>query len=147
MPLDEPYRSRDYVGSNPFVAGWGSIDEPGTPGHVLSQIQVEVVDNDTCRKLVFKAGAIYAKYQIKDHVICAGITAGEGFWLGDSGSALMLPIHQNGSFPFYQIGIVSFSFHAARENVPDIYSSVPYHADWIKKQLEIFTANVTETVQ
>lgn len=30
----------------------------------------------------------------------------------------MLPIHQNGAFPFYQIGVISHSEGCARENIP-----------------------------
>lgn len=150
LPVDEPYRSREFNDANPFVAGWGSTTERAAindSSNVLLQLQVPVVDNDTCRKLVFKAGAVYANIQIKDHVLCAGMKGGEGFWVGDSGGPLMLPIHQNGTFPYYQIGIVSFSFHAAKENVPDIYSRVQYHADWIKKQLEDSTTNETKAVE
>lgn len=68
-------------------------------------------------------------------------------WAGDSGGPLMLPIHQNGTFPFYQIGIVSFSYHCARENVPGIFSSVQFHADWIEQQLENKTEIAGENKQ
>lgn len=107
------------------------------------QLQVPVVDNETCKKLVYKAGALLARYQIQEHVICAGGVGGKGFWSGDSGGPLMLPIHQNGTFPFYQIGIVSFSYGCAQANVPGVYTRVSYHADWIKKQLGI--SNDTES--
>lgn len=68
-------------------------------------------------------------------MICAGLDCGKGTWAGDSGGPLMLPIHQNGSFPFYQVGVVSFGYDCAKKNVPSIYSKVQYHADWIKDQL------------
>lgn len=141
LPLDEPLVSREFNGANPFVIGYGSINEGEELSNVLKQVQIPVVDNETCRKLVFRAGALYASYQIRDHVICAGLTCGEGIWAGDSGGPLMLPIHQNGTFPFYQIGVVSFSYHCARENVPGIFSKVQYHAEWIKEQLENHTDN------
>lgn len=77
-----------------------------------------------------------ADIQITDSKICAGIYDGENFWDGDSGGPLMLPIHLNGSFPFYQIGVVSYSYTFARENVPGIYTKVQYYADWIKKHID-----------
>lgn len=147
LPVDEPYRSHEFNNVNPFVAGWGSINEREDVSNVLLQLQLPLVDNETCRKLVFSAGALYANYQIRDHVICAGLTCGEGIWAGDSGGPLMLPFHQNGTFPFYQIGIVSFSYHCARENVPGIFSSVQFHADWIKQQLENKTEIAGENKQ
>lgn len=100
------------------------------------QLQVPVIDNETCRKLQKNAGSAYVKLKINEHVICAGGAAGKGFWWGDSGGLLMLPIHQNGTFPFYQIGIVSYSNGMARENVPGIYTKVQFYADWIKKHVE-----------
>lgn len=73
---------------------------------------------------------------IKDHVICAGMYPGQSMWKGDSGGPLMLSIPQNGTSPFYQIGIISCSFGCAREFVPAIYSKVQYYIDWIKRHVE-----------
>lgn len=123
------------------MSGYGSINEDEEVSDVLLQLQVPIVDNKLCRELVFTWGAIYAEIQIRNHVICAGLSCGKGIWAGDSGGPLMLPIHQNGTFPFYQIGVVSFGYDCAVENVPGIYSDVRYHAEWIKKQLE----NSTDT--
>lgn len=128
--------SRDFTGYNPFVAGWGNTRKFGELSPVLQQLQVPVIDNQECMDLATRVGATLAKFQIRDSVICAGIHAGKNFWDGDSGGPLMLPIHQNGtSFPVYQIGIVSFSYGFALENLPGVYTKVQYYADWIKKQL------------
>lgn len=136
MPLDEPLRSRDFVESNAFIAGWGRLFEHGWPAKTLMHLQVPVVDTQTCRQGHLKAGATHVDVMIGEHVLCAGGFHCQGFWSGDSGGPLMLPIHQNASFPFYQIGIISFSYGCARNKVPGIYTKVQYHADWIKKQLE-----------
>lgn len=55
---------------------------------------------------------------------------------GDSGGPLMLPIHQDGKFPVYQIGVASFTYSFARESGPDIYTNVQHFADWIKEHVE-----------
>lgn len=116
--------SRDFIGYNPFVAGFGLTAERGQKPQVLMQLQVPVVDNAICIENARKVGAALAHLQIKDHVICAGGLGGKGVWKGDSGGPLMLPIHQNGTsftnnlFPFYQIGIVSFTYQAAQESIP-----------------------------
>lgn len=87
---------------------------------VLMQLQVPVIDKALCTRLMSHLDDP-VNIGVDDHVICAGISCGKGAWSGDSGSPLMLPIHQNGSFPFYQIGIVSFAYSCAQENVPGIY--------------------------
>lgn len=135
LPLDEPLLSRDFVGDNPFVAGWGSMFATGWHARVLQQVQVPVVDMKTCRDSLTKDGQFNVNIRVNEHVICAGGIRGKDCFKGDSGGPLMLPIHQSGSFPFYQIGIVSFGYGCARPGIPALYASVQYYANWIKKQL------------
>lgn len=103
------------------------------------QIQVPVVDTDLCRRLlsIIDVYVPYVRAQVSDHVICARLAGGKGTWIGDSGGPLMLPIHENGTFPFYQIGIVSFGYEFATGYSPDVYTKVQYYADWIKHQVEL----------
>lgn len=50
-----------------------------------------------------------ADFPFDDRVLCAGFDNGnKDSCQGDSGGPVMLPIHQNGSFPFYQIGVISW---------------------------------------
>lgn len=141
LPVDEPYLSRDFADSNAFVAGWGITCNTFDFSHrseTLLQLQVPIVGNQKCKKLLSSIGkAAEAEEDIKEHVICAGGIGGKSFWIGDSGGPLVLPIHQNGSFPFYQIGVVAFSFGCAQHNAPGVYSKVQYHVDWIKEQLKM----------
>ena len=51
------------------------------------------------------------------------------------GGPLMLPIHQNKSFPVYQIGIVSYSIGYAQEHIPGIYTKIQYYLDWIDEKI------------
>lgn len=140
LPIEKSLRSRKFVGDTPFVAGWGDTEETGSPAQALMQLQVPVVDNTVCRKKAFQAGAKYADYQIKNHVICADAFEGRRFWSGDSGSPLMLPVYQNEShsnpFPFYQIGLVSYSYEFEDVVVPDVFTRVTYFVDWIAEQIE-----------
>lgn len=134
--MNEPLRSRVFTDQTPFVAGWGSMTRYDDRSPILMQLQVPVIDNEICRELQKNAGSTHVELKISDHVICAGGVADKGFWIADSGGPLMLPIHQNGSFPFYQIGIVSYTNDAGRENVPGIYTKVQYYADWIKEHVQ-----------
>lgn len=83
-----------------------------------------------------KTGTKYANVVINERVICAELPKTQRPWSGDSGGPLMLPIHQNGSFPVFQIGIVSFSYISDNDIVPGIFSSTQYYADWIKDHIE-----------
>ena len=52
------------------------------------------------------------------------------------GGPLMLPIFDNGTFPVYQIGIISCSFGCSQPNVPGLYVKVQHYADWIQEKLK-----------
>lgn len=79
---------------------------------ILQQIQLPIISNDECKKKFKKAGYLFkgANYRFNEtYVICAGYTdGGISPCYGDSGGPMMLPIHENGRFPYYQIGIVSY---------------------------------------
>lgn len=92
------------------LAGWGvaNVDKK-LMSPVLNQVQIPVITNELCKNNYIRIPwyetvidyrvlcTLYAKNKPKDS--CQG----------DSGGPVMLPIHQNGSFPFYQIAIISHS--------------------------------------
>lgn len=110
LPLDEPIRSQKFENANPFVVGWGILQANALKqSSVLMQIQVPIVNNKYCKMMYKRIHYLKADIQFSDIAICAGIHAGQSSCNGDSGGPLMLPVHQNGTFPFYQLGIVSES--------------------------------------
>lgn len=120
-----------------MLAGWGGTTKDGKYSEVLMQLQVPLVNKRVCRNNHVKLGAPkhIVDQTINEHVLCAGGHDGKGVWRGDSGSPLMLPIHENGKFPFYQIGIVSCSFGCAQKNIPSVFTKVQFYADWIVHSL------------
>lgn len=137
LPLDEPLRSQKFVGSNPFVVGWGTLREHGLPSTVLMQIQIPIIDSKFCKLIYKKHKAFKADMQFSDIVICAGIYEGVNSCHGDSGGPLMLPIAgENGTFAFYQLGIVSWGIPCAKGGVPAIYVNVAHYTRWIRIMLE-----------
>lgn len=105
----------------------------------MQQVQLPVLENNDCKNRY--AGAerymLGVEYRFnKKYVICAGIGAGgKDVCFGDSGSPLMLPLFENGRFPYYQIGVVSYGFGCGRPNMPGIYTNVGEYVDWIKGKL------------
>lgn len=84
-----------------------------------------------------KLGMLLEDFQFSDAVLCAGYAdGGKDGCRGDSGGPMMLPSYENGKFPFYQIGIVSYSIGCARPNVPAVFTNVRRYTDWIKSKLQ-----------
>lgn len=104
---------------------------------ILLQLQVPVVSNKDCRDFYRKNGDDATAIQFGERVLCAGhLAGGKSTCTGDSGGPLMLPIQDNGKFPFYQIGLVSYAEGCARKNLPTVYTNIGYHIDWIQKKLK-----------
>uniref|UniRef100_A0A182P277 Peptidase S1 domain-containing protein n=1 Tax=Anopheles epiroticus TaxID=199890 RepID=A0A182P277_9DIPT len=48
LPADEPVRSTDFTGYNPFIAGWGRTKETGFEAKVLQELQIPILENEEC---------------------------------------------------------------------------------------------------
>lgn len=122
-------------------AGWGTMREKLRKhdlvpmSTILMQVQVPVNSNNKCKGRYHRIGE--EDFDFDDRVICAGfIKGGKDSCQGDSGGPLMLPIAgENGTFPFYQIGIVSWANGCAKPNLPGVNTNVQYFADWILRRL------------
>lgn len=69
LPLNEPLRSRDLTGYQPFIAGWGALSYQGPASPILQEAQIPVVSNEDCERNY----RTYFPNQIFDNrVICAG---------------------------------------------------------------------------
>lgn len=95
-----------------------------------------MIANKDCRNYYKKIGDDATAVQFGELVLCAGIQAGKSTCTGDSGGPLMLPIADNGKFPYYQIGLISYAEGCARQNLPTVYTNVSRHIDWIQKKIK-----------
>lgn len=120
-----------------FIAGYGTMRENGTMSPVLMQVQLPVIPNDECKESFERIGIVEKDIQFDDRVLCAGfMEGGKDSCQGDSGGPLMIPIAgDNGTFPFYQIGVVSWGVGCAQPNLPGVYTNVQFYAEWIKEKL------------
>lgn len=128
LPQLASLRSATFERKYPFVVGWGETSLDGPSSDVLLQVQVPVVDNESCKKSYAKHGAVITESQI-----CAGEKkGGKDSCRGDSGGPLMLP--QTGAY--YQIGIISFGYKCAEPGYPGVYTRVTSYLDWISDNIK-----------
>lgn len=125
------------------------------------QVQVPIITNKKCKKSYAKFDGYEEDFQFDDRIVCAGFDeGGKDSCKGDSGGPLMLPLYENGSFPFYLVGVIShaegdisvliwlaliksillyFTFvrseGCAIANVPGVNTNVQYFAKWIEEKL------------
>lgn len=113
------------------------IGENGQQSPVLKQVQVPVVDNKVCKEIFRKLDVLTSEEQISEMVVCAGGVLNQASCQGDSGGPLVLPVPERDgkSFPFYQIGIVSWGIPCGKRGIPTVYSSTQHFGKWIKSQL------------
>lgn len=129
-------RTKNFVGYQPFVAGWGRTAEGGTAAKILQELQLPVLDNEVCKNRYKKIGKLISEKQFNEAVLCAGVlTGGKDSCQGDSGGPLMAPTKVDGQNHYYQIGIVSYGIGCARMDVPGVYTRVQTFIDWIQEKL------------
>lgn len=72
MPFEDEVRSIDFTGYRPFVAGWGYLKEGGKSSNVLQELQIPILDNETCRGRYLKQNKLFSEDQFDGRVLCAG---------------------------------------------------------------------------
>ncbi|XP_023304070.2 trypsin beta [Lucilia cuprina] len=117
IPLAE---HKPQTGSLATVTGWGKDDENVEQlQNDLHMVQLTIIDPDYCNSQ-YSAKSL----TITEEMVCAGV---EDFTKdscqGDSGGPLVV----DGKL----VGIVSWGIGCARDGFPGVYSSVPYHTQWI----------------
>lgn len=119
------------------MSGWGHLKEKGKISTVLQQVQIPIISNSECKEEYRKLGRTIKDIQYGETILCAGLEAGgKDSCQGDSGGPMMLPMHENGKFSFYQIGISSYGIGCARPNSPGVYTNVRTYNEWIKSKLQ-----------
>lgn len=136
LPISEKIQKYRLAGTNPFVIAWQNFEKDTKATKKLQQVQFPIVSNAECKKRYKRTGFLKDNIQFSDLVICAGLTDGpkqkhQIFW----GGPLMLPIHENGKFPFYQIGINSYGYDSWRQNTPNVFTNVRHFVDWIQANI------------
>ncbi|XP_032309760.1 proclotting enzyme isoform X2 [Drosophila ananassae] len=131
LPEAAKFLQQDFVGMNPFVAGWGAAKHQGPTSQVLRDAQVPIVSRHSCEQ---SYKSVFQFVQFSDKVLCAGSSSVDACQ-GDSGGPLMLPQLESNGYRFYLLGLVSFGYECARPNFPGVYTRVASYVPWIKKHI------------
>lgn len=143
LPINDELVNRRFIHSNGFLVGYGKVSdsERGFESPLPMEVQVPIIENKVCHASFKRISLIlfHNDFQFDDRVVCDGHSeGGKGSCKGDSGGPLVLPIAgANGTFPFYQIGIISYG----RKNTPGVNTNVQYFAEWIKNKIDNRTEN------
>lgn len=112
-----------------FVMGYGNTKARGTAySPIMRQVQVPVVNRDTCNTAPMYPG------QIGNTEFCAGyVQGGKDSCQGDSGG----PIIKRGKTMQgdMQVGIVSWGAGCAQKNKPGVYARLGTVGQWVKDQI------------
>nr|XP_018912780.1 PREDICTED: venom protease-like isoform X1 [Bemisia tabaci] len=121
------FTNKDFEGYQPFVAGWGKLDEEGDTAKILMQVQLPLLSTEDCLGLLEEnSNAI-----MHPDSVCA-LAEGKDACSGDSGGPLMLPIEDR----YYLYGVVSYGDGCAKPDSPGVYNKVHTHLKWISDQLD-----------
>ncbi|EAA08404.4 AGAP003246-PA [Anopheles gambiae str. PEST] len=127
LPLTEPQRSRNRVGTVSFAAGWGKTESASASERKL-KVELTVQDPSRCRQ-------IYRGINIalKASQMCAGGLQGKDTCTGDSGGPLMA----KSAGAWYLIGVVSFGLSkCGTAGYPGVYTNVVEYLDWIESNVQ-----------
>ncbi|KAH8305100.1 hypothetical protein KR059_008813 [Drosophila kikkawai] len=134
LPESAKFLQQDFVGMNPFVAGWGAVKHQGPTSQVLRDAQVPIVSRHSCEQ---SYKSVFQFVQFSDKASYFGPDSSVDACQGDSGGPLMMPQLESNGYRFYLLGLVSFGYECARPNFPGVYTRVASYIPWIKKHLSL----------
>ncbi|XP_056661676.1 tryptase-like isoform X1 [Monodelphis domestica] len=135
QPVHLPDASQSFDGKECWVTGWGYLGggESLPPPFSLRQVQVSVMDNQSCDQLYHKVSTIDESVRIvPEDMICAG-KEDTGACEGDQGAPLVCKVEDS----WLQVGVASWIEDCQRDPIrPGVYTSIPQYVDWIQKIIQ-----------
>ncbi|KAH7939937.1 hypothetical protein HPB52_019539 [Rhipicephalus sanguineus] len=125
-PICIPEAPINILDTDTIVAGWGRLKEGGESTNHLQYTTVRVVPNEMC-------SAVYSWQYDSDVMYCA-YRRGTDSCHGDSGGPAISLVGDR----YVQVGIVSFGYGCARENISGVYTRVEAFTSWIKHEVGSF---------
>ncbi|XP_052051025.1 serine protease 33-like [Apodemus sylvaticus] len=118
-------------GTTCWVTGWGNtgINQQLPPPFTLQELQVPIIDAQTCNNLYQENSVSSTEPAILEGMMCAGFEEGrKDACNGDSGGPLVCDI--NGIW--IQAGVVSWGSDCAIPKRPGVYTNVSFYVSWIQ---------------
>ncbi|KAJ0397581.1 hypothetical protein ATCC90586_005145 [Pythium insidiosum] len=109
------------VGTTATTAGWGTTSSGGSQSNVLLAVNVPVVDQATCAKVL----------KVDGTMLCAGGRANQDSCQGDSGGPLTAQVSGREAL----IGVVSWGNGCGLAGYPGVYARVSTAKGWIDSAL------------
>ena len=120
LPMSGPTLAADLT-----VAGWGLLEEGGSPATISMEVTVPIIPNTICQVNYDGTGV-----RITENMLCAGRT-GQDSCQGDSGGPGMVTDPKLGQDVV--AGVVSFGIGCARPGFPGVYTRVSEFLPWIEE--------------
>jgi len=131
LPVCMPPHGANYEGKTAWVTGWGTLSEGGSQSSILQELELPIVDDQTCYAAMTGALGTFWGQTFPDEQVCAGGEAGKDGCQGDSGG----PFVYDRDDVFELIGVVSWGLGCARPGVYGIYSEVDHYLPWIARSI------------
>lgn len=112
------------TGQTLTVSGWGRLYENGPSPSNLQEVDVKVIDYNTCNKLY--------RGRLSEYMFCAGYI--DGYYdscQGDSGGPL---VNENNEL----VGVVSWGIGCADAGHPGVYTNLRKLQNWIDRRIDAF---------
>ncbi|KAG7396068.1 hypothetical protein PHYBOEH_002814 [Phytophthora boehmeriae] len=112
-------------GTNATVMGWGATSEGGYQSNELLRVDVPIVNNSACAKIL----------DVDATMLCAGGVLDKDSCQGDSGGPLILEQPNKDVL----IGVVSWGNGCGLAGYPGVYARVSVAVEWIKTVAPLVT--------
>nr|AID60297.1 easter-13 [Nilaparvata lugens]APA33896.1 seminal fluid protein [Nilaparvata lugens] len=127
--------SKDYTGSDAEFAGWGllkidPVTNESSAHTTMQKITLPVQNKSGCAHSIDFILLSSDIEHDKDSFICAGGTAGEYIFPGDSGGVLAVAETVGDDIPrFYGLGVAAMCSEVP--SIADVFTKISYYMEWI----------------
>jgi len=120
------YATSDFSGTTVLASGWGTlnpvpvnVNNTDSPSDTLMEVNLPVLSTSECQQYLGDSVTSNMLCTYQDGLdTCQGDSGGSIDWLNNS--------------RYYSIGVVSFGFGCAQENLPGVYTKVINYLPWIQ---------------
>jgi len=123
-------------GSKCWVTGWGkdAFLQQGEYQAILQEVDVSVVDPDTCQSALRRAG-LGNRFRMHHGWLCAGGEEGKDACSGDGGGPLVCAME--GQHKSVLVGLVSWGVGCGEAGVPGVYTNIANYVHWIRETINV----------